>query len=200
MMWIIAPIMCTPRNHFGHFPKFSIISLKDLDYTNVFYSSYMPILSSSVFDNNGKPYNVSKILTPDFLFDEQAYEKYSKVFLPITYVLSYAVQFAGLAALITHTTCWHGRDIWQQSKRSFSEERDTSKSEYQLVHDVSDGTSPDLTNSSSSNSLSGGPQLAGLVNGEDVHCRLMRRYEDTPISWYIATFIIMLAIGIFVVE
>lgn len=44
----------------------------------------MPILSSNVFDNTGKAYDVTKILTKDFLFDEEAYKKYSKVFMPIT--------------------------------------------------------------------------------------------------------------------
>jgi len=44
----------------------------------------MPILSSAVFDNTGHPYDVSKILTKDFLFDEVAYKNYSRVFLPIT--------------------------------------------------------------------------------------------------------------------
>jgi hypothetical protein len=50
----------------------------------------MPILSSAVWDNRGKPYDVSKILTENFLFDEEAYKRYSRVYLPITYVLSYA--------------------------------------------------------------------------------------------------------------
>lgn len=44
----------------------------------------MPIVSSVVFDNTGKPYDVTKILTKDFLFDEDAYKRYSKVFMPIT--------------------------------------------------------------------------------------------------------------------
>lgn len=44
----------------------------------------MPILSSVVFDNKGKPYDVTKILTKEFLFDEEAYKNYSKVFMPIT--------------------------------------------------------------------------------------------------------------------
>jgi len=55
-----------------------------IDYANAFYSSYLPILSSSVFDNTAKEYDVSRILTKDFLFDEEAYRKYSKVFMPIT--------------------------------------------------------------------------------------------------------------------
>jgi OPT family small oligopeptide transporter len=39
-----------------------------------------------------------------------------------------------------------------------------------------------------------------IVNGEDVHMRLMRKYPECPTSWYLATFVIMIAVGIFVVE
>ena len=46
----------------------------------------MPIVSSAVFDNTGKPYDVTKILTKDFTFDQEAYKTYSKVFLPTTLV------------------------------------------------------------------------------------------------------------------
>ena len=62
------------------------LTIAGADYTNTFYSSYMPILSSDVFDNNAHTYNVSRILTPQFLFDEKAYKSYSKVFMPITLV------------------------------------------------------------------------------------------------------------------
>lgn len=62
----------------------SILLTLSLDYMNSFYSSYMPILSSNVFDNKAHTYDVSKILTKEFRFDEEAYKNYSKVFMPIT--------------------------------------------------------------------------------------------------------------------
>ncbi|KAA6412874.1 MAG: OPT family small oligopeptide transporter [Lasallia pustulata] len=177
VMWIVAPI---------------------LYYKNVLYSSFMPILSSAVFDDTGKPYDVSKILTPDFLFDREAYEKYSRVYLPITYVLAYAVQFAGLSALVTHTACWHGKDIWKQSKKSFAEDTKRGKSEYQPVNTSGlFGISEAANAGAPFNKRGMGDDTMG---GEDVHCRLMKKYEDVPISWYIWTFVAMLAIGIFVVE
>ncbi|KAI9881639.1 MAG: hypothetical protein M1830_000204 [Pleopsidium flavum] len=181
VMWIIAPIMY---------------------YRNALYSSFMPILSSAVFDNTGKPYDVSKILTPDFLFDEKAYNSYSRVYLPITYVLAYAVQFAGLSALVTHTACWHGKDIWKQSKRSLNEQQGSTKAEYTPVASASGMPLGAETTQSRSNEArqesADGPDTS--MGGEDVHCRLMRKYEDAPMSWYLCTFIVMLAIGIFVVE
>jgi OPT family small oligopeptide transporter len=179
VMWIIAPIAY---------------------YGNWLYSSYMPILSAAVFDNTGNMYDVNKILTDDFLFDKKAYQNYSRVFLPITYVLSYGVQFAGLASLLTHTACWHGKDIWTQWKRSIHEVRDEEPTA--LYRPVSS------SNGEASTSRSRGRHYLSrtssntedLMSREDVHNRLMRRYKDAPMWWYLVTFISMTAIGIFVVE
>lgn len=35
---------------------------------------------------------------------------------------------------------------------------------------------------------------------EDVHCRLMRRYQDAPLAWYLVVLITMLGIAIYTVE
>lgn len=149
-----------------------------------------------MFDNTGKPYDVTKILTPDFLFDEGAYEAYSRVYLPITYVLSYAVQFASLSALVTHTACWHGRDIWRQSKKAFAERyHDEPKADYQSIPSSPDNDTdhhPTSLNQASSEDLMSG--------AEDVHNRLMSRYPDAPMRWYLLTLILMLIIAIFLVE
>ncbi|CZT52119.1 related to sexual differentiation process protein isp4 [Rhynchosporium secalis] len=167
VMWILAPIAY---------------------YKNLFFSSYMPILSSAVFDNTGKVYEVSKILTDDFLFDSEAYHKYSRVYLPITYVLSYGLQFAALASLLTHTACWHGKDIWRQWSRSMKEVGGESKAAYQPLN----GDGGRLRRSTSN--------MENIISQEDVHNRLMKRYKDAPMSWYLITFVSMTAVGMFVVE
>jgi OPT family oligopeptide transporter len=177
VMWVIAPI--------GY-------------YCNLFYSSYMPILSASVFDNTGQIYDVGRILTPEFVFDRAAYSKYSRVYLPITYVLSYGLQFAGLASLLTHTACWHGKDIWTQWKRSLKETEDGTKSVYQPLETEDNGMASFPRRSESITASN--PNIDDLLNREDVHNRLMRRYKDAPIYWYLLTFVSMMAIGIFVVE
>jgi OPT family small oligopeptide transporter len=166
VMWIVAPI---------------------LYYRNVLFSAYLPILSSAVFDNTGKPYKVSKILTTDFLFDKVAYDNYSKVYLPITYVLSYGVQFASLSALLTHTTCWHGRDIWRQSQEAF-QDREKTNVDYQALP------------ANGGNYLHRVDSQTIRAGGEDVHNRLMNRYQDVPMMWYASTFVVMLLVGVFVVE
>ncbi|KAB5523870.1 OPT oligopeptide transporter protein-domain-containing protein [Coniochaeta sp. 2T2.1] len=181
VMWIAAPIAY---------------------YSNWLYSSYMPILSAAVFDNTGNVYDVSKILTKDFLFDREAYQNYSRVFLPITYVLSYGVQFAGLASLLTHTACWHGEDIWRQWKRSLKEAKGEPTLQYQPVSRRNSEARPTSSASRNGRFLSQSTVSFedGLMSREDVHNRLMKRYKDAPMTWYLLTFISMTAIGIFVVE
>jgi len=183
VMWIIAPIAY---------------------YTNVFDSSYMPILSSSVFDNTGSIYNVTKILTPDFVFDKEAYLNYSRVYLPITYVLSYGLQFAALASLLSHTTCWHGKDIWKQWKRSLKEVEGESKASYEPLsghNGASSGISPGPNwNGRRLRLERSDSHMDNIISQEDVHNRLMKRYKDAPISWYLLTFISMTAVAIFVCE
>ncbi|KAK4192433.1 OPT oligopeptide transporter protein-domain-containing protein [Podospora australis] len=182
VMWIIAPIAY---------------------YSNWLYSSYMPILSAAVFDNTGSVYDVGKVLTKDFLFDKEAYSQYSRVFLPITYVLSYGVQFAGLAALITHTVCWHGKDIWTQWNRSVEEMSGETKGEYQAVPEPAESSTMERSNRGPTPNLEparSSLSIDNLMSREDVHNRLMRRYKDAPMTWYLMTFVSMLAIGIFVVE
>ncbi|KAH7139200.1 OPT oligopeptide transporter protein-domain-containing protein [Dendryphion nanum] len=180
VMWIAAPIMY---------------------YANIMYSSYMPILSSAVFDNRGKPYEVSKILTDDFLFDQEAYENYSRVFLPITYVLSYALQFAALTALLSHTALWHGKDIVRQWQRSWAEIRRSTHAEYEpLPANTGSNGAPSSPRVARTSTTLSEPGLEDLLNAEDVHNRLMRRYDDVPITWYLLTGVSMAAIGMFVVE
>lgn len=174
VMWVIAPIAY---------------------YKNVFFSSYMPILSSAVFDNKGHVYDVSKILTKEFLFDREAYENYSRVFMPITYVLSYGLQFAALASLLTHTACWHGKDIMRQWRNSLQEIKGESKGGYEPL--AGTGRTP----AGIANNLSRiDSNHDDILNEEDVHNRHMRKYKDAPMWWYLATCFSMAAIGIFVVE
>jgi hypothetical protein len=157
----------------------------------------MPILSTAVFDNTGKPYNVSRILTGEFLFDEQAYKNYSPVYLPITYVLSYGVQFAALTSLVAHTICWYGKDIWQQTRKAFDERQDVPAMEtYQPLPGDNSGSQQNFDISRTGSD----PRLESQLGMEDVHCRLMRRYKDAPLTWYILVFISMFAIATFTVE
>lgn len=92
-----------------------------LYFTNTFYSGYLPFLDSNIFDQFGKPYNVSKIITADFLFDQKKYEDYSPLYLPAAYTVSYFAAFASLTALVVHCYLFYGSDIVRQWKASRKE-------------------------------------------------------------------------------
>jgi hypothetical protein len=166
------------------------------DYSNVLYTSYMPILSSAVFDNKGEMYNVTRVLTNDFVFDPAEYQSYSRVFMSTTYVLSYALQFAAVPALIVHTICWHGRDTVQRFKESWREAK------HQIIPNKNALDRP-LSNQSASSVLSRAstaPIMDSLLSEEEMAKSAIGSESDVPISWYIFTGISMTLVGIFLVE
>ncbi|CCG81759.1 Uncharacterized oligopeptide transporter C29B12.10c [Taphrina deformans PYCC 5710] len=92
-------------------------------YTNTFYTGHIPFLDANIFDNTGAYYNVSQIITPQFLFDLDKYESYSPVYLPAAYTMSYFAAFASLTALLVHCYLFYGADIirqWRSSRREVS--------------------------------------------------------------------------------
>jgi hypothetical protein len=95
-----------------------------LQYTDVWYSAYLPLVSSDTFDNTGKQYNVSQIINSDSSFNLQAYKAYSPIFLSTSFAISYGLQFATITAMITHTFLYYHKYLWAHSRRPLSEQRD----------------------------------------------------------------------------
>lgn len=93
-------------------------------YTNTWFASYLPISSRTSYDNRGAQYNVTRILTPQGTFDEEAYHAYSPLFLSTTFALSYGLSFASIAATIVHALLYFRKQIWIQSRRSLHEQPD----------------------------------------------------------------------------
>jgi OPT family small oligopeptide transporter len=61
-------------------------------YSNMYNSAYLPINSSSAFANDGKPYNVSKIIV-DSKLDQQLYQQYSPPFYSAGYILTVGANY-----------------------------------------------------------------------------------------------------------
>lgn len=93
-------------------------------YSGHWWNAYLPMSDSSSYDNTGSVYNVTRILTPDYLFDEAKYKAYSPLFLSTTFALTYGLSFAGIAAVIVHTALFHGQEIWDRAKASKADEED----------------------------------------------------------------------------
>lgn len=107
--WVVA-------NTYGSVFLFFIILLPILYYTNTYDAKYMPMISSSTFDNKQNKFNVTKILNPDYSINFEKYKAYSSINVPFSYLLSYALNFAAVIGLFTHTYLYHGKDIYKKLK------------------------------------------------------------------------------------
>jgi OPT oligopeptide transporter protein len=93
-------------------------------YSNAWYSAYLPLVSSQTFDNTGSVYNLSRIINSDGSFNLQEYQAYSPLFIPVSFAIFYGLSFASITALIAHNLLYHSKQIWTQSRRSLSEQPD----------------------------------------------------------------------------
>lgn len=91
---------------------FFVIVLPCLYFTNTWYAKFMPVISGSTYDNTQGKYNVTKILNPDFSINMEKYKSYSPVYIPFSYLLSYALNFAAVTAVFIHCGVYHGKDIY----------------------------------------------------------------------------------------
>ncbi|RAH72932.1 OPT superfamily oligopeptide transporter [Aspergillus aculeatinus CBS 121060] len=89
-----------------------------LYYTNVWNSAYLPLLSSSTFDNTGSSYNVSRVVDENLDFVLSKYEQYSPMYISMSYSLTYGLSFAAVTAVVVHTYLYNGSEIWAKFKNS----------------------------------------------------------------------------------
>ncbi|KAF3796548.1 hypothetical protein EJ110_NYTH01627 [Nymphaea thermarum] len=91
-------------------------------WTNSYNAKRFPIFSSHVFDQWGKPYNISRTLNQKtFEFDPIGYSGYSQIHLSIFFAFTYGISFATLAATLSHVALFHGKSIYRQTKQAFSD-------------------------------------------------------------------------------
>lgn len=103
---------------------FVIITSIGMTYTGAVYADYLPLVTSSTFDNTQSAYNVSRILNADHTFNLEKYTSYSPLFLAPTFALNYGLSFAALTAVLVHTGLFHGKEIWYRFKAARNQEPD----------------------------------------------------------------------------
>ncbi|ODQ82773.1 hypothetical protein BABINDRAFT_178904 [Babjeviella inositovora NRRL Y-12698] len=128
-------------NTYGSVFLFFVIVLPCLYYTNTWDAKYMPMMSTTTYDNTASKYNVTKVLDKDLVLNKAAYKAYSPLMVPYSYLLSYALNFAAVLSIFTHTYLYHGKDIMGKLRNS-------------------------------------------QHGGEDIHKRLMNRFNEVPDWWY----------------
>lgn len=97
-------------NVFIGFAMWVWVVILAINYRNVWYSAYLPLMDSNVWDNTAQPYNVSKMLTNGTL-DVEKYKAYSPPYLPAAYAFLYGMSFASITAVLVHVYVWHWEDI-----------------------------------------------------------------------------------------
>lgn len=103
-------------NVMGSFVLFFWLMCPILYYTNTWYTAYLPMLNSNIFDNTARPYNISRVMDADDVVNSDDYRLYSPIFLPAGYAITYGVAFANLTGIFAHVALHHGRDLWRQWK------------------------------------------------------------------------------------
>ncbi|KAJ3824187.1 OPT oligopeptide transporter protein-domain-containing protein [Lentinula raphanica] len=118
--WIGSPLMVpwwAQVHIFGGFVAFFWVLTPVLYYTNSWDLSYFPISDNQPYDRFGNPYNITRVLTTDDIFNQTAYEEYSPLYLPATYAVCYLIAFALSTCVITHTLLYHGKALLAGVKR-----------------------------------------------------------------------------------
>lgn len=103
---------------------FVMISTIGISYSGALFSEYLPINTSTTFDNTQNKYNVTQIMGDNFTFDLQKYKDYSPLFLAPTFALNYGLSFAALTAGLVHTGIFHGKEVWYRLKAARNQEPD----------------------------------------------------------------------------
>ncbi|KAF9438266.1 hypothetical protein BGZ76_008907 [Entomortierella beljakovae] len=93
-------------------------------YTNLWNSKNYPIVTADLFLENGSPYNISAVLGPTGVLDEDLYEAYGPVRMSSFLALAYGVGFAGLAATVVHTVLYHGKEMLVRFKSTMIDQAD----------------------------------------------------------------------------
>ncbi|KAJ7594866.1 OPT oligopeptide transporter protein-domain-containing protein [Mycena floridula] len=118
--WIGSPLMFpwwAEVHIFLGFVLFYWILTPILYYTNSWKLAYFPMSANEPYDRFGDVYNVSRVLTKDDIFDLDAYDKYSPLYLPATYAVCYLVAFTLSTCVITHTLLYHGKSLLNGIKK-----------------------------------------------------------------------------------
>ena len=81
---------------------------------DIYNAKRFPIFSSQLFTDAGQKYNTTRILTPEFGLNIDAYNNYSKLYLSTFFAFSTGFGFARIAATLTHVILFNGKWVCLQ--------------------------------------------------------------------------------------
>ncbi|KAK4705116.1 hypothetical protein P7C70_g1089, partial [Phenoliferia sp. Uapishka_3] len=101
-------------------------------FKNYYYTAYLTINSSGLFDNTGSSYNVSRVLNSDYRLDEAAYAAYSQPYQSAGYACMFFCFFACYTGSVVHAGLYHYPEIWSGFKAVLH--RQSARNAYGDVH------------------------------------------------------------------
>jgi OPT family small oligopeptide transporter len=103
---------------------FYIIGASALHYGGAWYSKYLPISDSGIWDNTGLAYNVTRVITSHGTLDINEYKNYSPLFISTTFAISYGLSFASISSLVVYVWLHYRDQIVNQFKKARGEKPD----------------------------------------------------------------------------
>lgn len=99
-------------NVFAGFAAFFWIVVPGIFYTNTWFTAYLLLMTSDVYDRTGAVYDTARVISPQSTLDLEAYKSYSPPYLGATFAFVYGLSFASITGVLTHIGVWHYKDIW----------------------------------------------------------------------------------------
>ncbi|KAL6947991.1 hypothetical protein ACO0OE_002010 [Hanseniaspora uvarum] len=149
-------------------------------FTNYQNTSYLPIYSNSLFTNKAEVYEVDKILTSDYKFDNEAYQKYSPPFYSAGNLVCYGSFIATYPFMITYYLIMDHTMFYAAFKEYFVTLWELRKKEAWIS----------LWND----------DARVLDQFKDPHSRAMARYREVPDWWYFSVLIVVIIIAVITIE
>ncbi|KAJ6043816.1 hypothetical protein N7499_006235 [Penicillium canescens] len=112
---LLSPSWAALNVFFG-FAFFYWIVVPALYYTNVWFTAYLPLMTSDVYDNTGAVYDTARVIAANNTLNVDAYRRYSPPFLGATFAFVYGLSFAAITSVLTHIGFWHAKDLWAALK------------------------------------------------------------------------------------
>ncbi|KAL1408600.1 hypothetical protein Q8F55_005413 [Vanrija albida] len=168
---LVTPLYTVMNKFLGML--FGLFMICGIYYTNTFNTAYLPINDNHVWANNGKRYNVTRILSgPQRLFDNDKYQQYSEPYMAAGNMVVYFWFFAVYSATITYVVIFHRHEIAYSFRMVF---RDLLSVFKRRNVEQTDEHADDIA--------------------EDIHYRLMKSYKEVPEWWYFIILCGALALG-----
>ncbi|CAG8565496.1 11912_t:CDS:2 [Ambispora leptoticha] len=154
-------------------------------YSNFWSAKAFSITSTKIQDNQGHPYNTSRIININgSTINNDGYDGYSPIRLSPYLALAYGCGFIAITSTITHVCLWHGKDILEKLKSTILEiltRDDRIAFDPTTLSDYDSAPFPTFEQD---------PRK--LERDACIHVNMMRAYPKVPIKWYTGLFFVSL--------